>query len=86
MVANITDSGQTYTITIDPLVTTPGLKVTISTDRLTLGAGATGSFTVALSAATSVPTGDYQGDIRVQAGRVVQRIPYWVRIDRQGLP
>ncbi|MDR7520571.1 MAG: S8 family serine peptidase [Armatimonadota bacterium] len=85
-VANITKTGQTYNISIDPAVTAPGLSVQSSAGSLPLASGETATFTVSLTAATSVPTGDYEGDIVVTAGSVVQRIPYWVRIDRLGRP
>ncbi|MDR7404923.1 MAG: S8 family serine peptidase, partial [Armatimonadota bacterium] len=85
-VANVTKTGQTYNFSIDPAVTTAGVSVTLSTKSLTLDPGTTKTFTVTLTAATSVPTGDYEGDIVVSAGSVIQRIPYWVRIDRQGRP
>jgi minor extracellular serine protease Vpr len=63
-----------------PVVTgTAGVNVTVS-------GSAPGTLTVTLNGGTSAGSGDYSGDITVVCAGTTLRIPWWVRIDRNGKP
>jgi minor extracellular serine protease Vpr len=63
-----------------PAVTgTAGVNVTVS-------GSAPGTLTVTLNGGTSAGSGDYSGDITVVCAGKTLRIPWWVRIDRNGTP
>jgi minor extracellular serine protease Vpr len=63
-----------------PVVTgTAGVNVTVS-------GSAPGTLTVTLNGGTSAGGGDYSGDITLVCAGKTLRIPWWVRIDRNGKP
>lgn len=84
IIVNVTKYTRTYSIAIDQHNPIPGLTVGLDKGTITLGQGDKATFTVSLSAATTVPSGDYEGDIVVTSANREMRIPYWVRIDRGG--
>ncbi len=83
-IVNVTKYNRTYNISIDQHTSESGLTVGLDRQILGLGPGEKATFTVSLSAATTVPSGDYEGDIVVTSANREMRIPYWVRIDKGG--
>jgi minor extracellular serine protease Vpr len=74
----VTHTAASATINVTKAGWTTGPTITV--------AQSSGSFTVTLTAAKSVASGDYTGDIEVTAGTQTHRLPYWVRIDRKAKP
>jgi minor extracellular serine protease Vpr len=71
-------------------VTGPSI-VSASTGTLDLAGGDSASLTVTLAAGTAsdTPSGDYDGDVLIDCGGTLGtllRVPWWVRIDRNGKP
>jgi minor extracellular serine protease Vpr len=62
--------------------------VTASADSITLDAGASTIVTLSLDAggASETGSGDYDGDVEIDCGDTLLRLPWWTRIDRHGKP
>lgn len=70
-------------------VSTTGPALTsASPGVLNLAAGATTTVTVNLNAgpADMTSSGDYDGDVSIDCGGALLRVPWWVRIDREAKP
>jgi minor extracellular serine protease Vpr len=80
-VRNVSGSSQTCTV-----VVTGSMIVSASPAVLSLGEGETTSMTLALDAGTSRQTGsgDFSGDVVLACNGIELKVPWWVRIDRQG--
>lgn len=81
-VTSVATSTITYTVSV--VAASAGPTITPSVTSLTVTAGGTGTFTISLSLSSSLPNGDYFGDIHLTGGAVPLNVPYWVRIDPGG--
>jgi len=70
--------GYTYSIAVNP-VQSSGPSVTAPTS-ITVGAGASASFTVTLTVVPSNLDGDYFGYIVLSGGSATLSVPYWVHL------
>lgn len=77
---NASGSARTYTIAVSS--PEPGVSIIAGPSPLVVSAGGTATFTVSLTIARTVPSGDYEGDITVTSGGSTMLIPWWVRVDR----
>jgi minor extracellular serine protease Vpr len=82
-VRNVSGSSQSCTVA----VTGPAI-VTAAPGSLSLAAGAETTLSLMLEAGRSdqTPSGDYSGDVEIDCGGTVLRVPWWVRVSRQGRP
>ena len=80
-VTDTSGSSHSYTVTVN-MVQSSGPVVTVPSS-ITVGAGASTSFTARLTATPSNADGDYFGDIVLTSGSTMLQMPYWVRL---GLP
>jgi minor extracellular serine protease Vpr len=78
-VTSVSTSTVTYSISV--LAASAGPTISPSTSSLTVVAGGTGTVTVSLALFSSLPNGDYFGDIQLSGGTVPLSVPYWVRVD-----
>lgn len=78
-VRNVSGSSQSCTVAV-----TGPMIVTAAPDSLTLGAGAETTLSLMLNAGRSnqTPSGDYKGDVEIDCGGTMLRVPWWVRINR----
>src|SRR5207245_10578050 len=74
-------SKSALTFVMSVLAESAGPTITPSLTSLTVFAGGTGTVTVSLTLSTSLPNGDYFGDIQLAGGTVPLSVPYWVRAD-----
>ncbi len=87
-VRNVSGSAQTCS----PSVTGAGSGITVTAspnDAISsLAAGATAGLTLTLAGgkAGQTASGDRSGDLEITCGSTTLRVPWWVRIDRQGQP
>src|SRR2546426_272880 len=81
-VTSVATSTVTYSIAV--LAATAGPTITPSVSSLTVAAGGTGTVTISLALSSSLPNGDYYGDIQLNGGTVPLSLPYWVRADPPG--
>lgn len=82
-VRNVSASNQSCSVA----VTGPAI-VTASTSAFSLDPNASTTLSLTLSAgkADQTGSGDYTGDVEVTCGGTTLRVPWWVRINRQGKP
>lgn len=82
-VRNVSGADQTCSVTVSgpPIVSA-------SSASLSLAAGESASLSLALQAgkASQTGSGDYSGDVIVDCGGAVLRVPWWTRINRQAKP
>ncbi len=85
-VHNVSGSGQSCTNTVTGPAIGPAIVTAPST--LTLAVGETKTLRLTLNAGQSnlTPSGDYSGDVVVTCGATTNRVPWFVRIDREGKP
>jgi minor extracellular serine protease Vpr len=83
LVLNVSGGAQTCSVA----VTGPDI-VTASTDAITMGSGESTTVTLSLDGggAGETGSGDYDGDVEIDCGDVLMRLPWWTRIDRHGKP
>lgn len=82
-VRNVSTATQACAISLTgagPVAVAPGALA------LTAGASATLALTLDAGKADRTPSGDYSGDVLLACGERTLRVPWWVRIDRQGKP
>jgi hypothetical protein len=82
-VKNVSNDTQSCSVA----VTGPAI-VSASPSAFSLGSGETTSLTLLLEAGRRDQTGsgDYTGDVEVTCDSTLLRVPWWVRIERQGAP
>lgn len=64
----------------------PALQVTVTPTSISFGPGGTAFVTLSMSGGRDVPTGDYEGDLEVVCDGKTLRVPWWLRVDREGKP
>jgi minor extracellular serine protease Vpr len=82
-VLNVSGAAQSCSVA----VTGPEIVVA-STDAIALGSGESTTVTLTLDAggASETGSGDYDGDVEIDCGDALLRLPWWTRIDRHGKP
>jgi minor extracellular serine protease Vpr len=82
-IRNVSGGNQTCSVAVSG----PDI-VTASADSLDLSAGETTNLTLVLAAgkANQTGSGDYAGDVVIDCGGTELKVPWWLRIDRQGKP
>lgn len=87
-ITNTTSSSKTYAISVSfPVAGFPsippvppsasGVTITSSATSLTLGSGASSTFTVTVDTSHDSPSGQYWGDLVVTSGSSTLRAPFW---------
>lgn len=65
----------------------PALRVAAHPTSISFsGPGGTALVTLSMSGGRALPTGDYEGDLTILCGGKVLRVPWWLRVDREGKP
>ncbi len=81
-VTSVSTSTVVYSVSV--LAAAAGPTISLSVTSLTLAAGGTGTVTVSLTLSSTLPSGDYFGDIQLTGGTIPLNLPYWVRADPPG--
>jgi len=71
-------SSQTWNLAVVETVSHPNLEVTVSPPTLYIGPPMT--FTLQVRANESIPSGEYEGFVRLTSGTETLHVPYWIRI------
>ena len=82
-VTNVSGGSQTCSVAV-----TGPVIVTASTSSFSLGSGASTTLTLTLNGgnAGQTPSDDYEGDVEIDCGSTLLRVPWWTRVDRGGKP
>lgn len=83
---SVSESSLSCTLAITIARGHPALQVTISPNSIDLEPGAAAQVTLSMSGGRALPTGDYEGDLEITCGGKVLRVPWWLRVDREGKP
>ncbi len=83
-VTNVSGSAQTCAVTVVTAEGDEAAKVAASPSAVALGPGESTNVTVTVTGGKSVPTGDYEGDIKFECPSQTLKAPWFVRVNRRG--
>jgi len=84
---NVSGAALSCALQVEVLRGHPALEVSVSPSSVSFpNPGDIAMVTLSMSGGRALPTGDYEGDLTLTCGGKTLRVPWWLRVDREGKP